>query len=359
VAGCDGARSTVRAQAGVAFQGGTYPHTFVLGDLEADGLEPGAAHAYPTGSGILFFFPLVKPATWRMLAIRPADRHGEVTLAELQAIVDSHAADPPRLRDPVWMTDFRLYLRGAARYRSGPLFLAGDAAHIHSPAGGQGMNTGIQDSVNLGWKLALVLRGQAREELLDTYEAERAPVGHEVLRLTDRLFRLATTERRAPRTVRTRLLPYLAPLVLRSNALRAAGLRTVAQLGIGYRDSPASADGDRPPWRGPHAGDRLPDAPLHNGQPGTLHRVLRTPGYHLLVCGPAPDADALARRWSGVLTVHRVGDRDATALRRLGVRRGAPAQVLVRPDGHVGYRCRGADLAGADAYLTRWLHPTP
>src|SRR5439155_13790936 len=139
--------------------------TFVLGDLEADGLEQGPAHAYPTGSGVLLFFPLGKPATWRLLAVRPEGRHGEVTLAELQSIVDSQATDPPRLRDPVWLTDFRLYLRGAARYRSGRVFLAGDAAHIHSPAGGQGMNTGIQDSVNLGWKLGLVRRGEAREEL--------------------------------------------------------------------------------------------------------------------------------------------------------------------------------------------------
>jgi 2-polyprenyl-6-methoxyphenol hydroxylase-like FAD-dependent oxidoreductase len=356
VAGCDGARSTVREQAGIPFEGAPYPQTFVLGDLEADGLEPGAAHAYPTDSGILFFFPLGQPASWRMLAIRPPGRYGEVTLDELQAIVDSQAADPPRLRDPVWMTDFRLYLRGAARYRSGRVFLAGDAAHIHSPAGGQGMNTGIQDSVNLGWKLGLVLRGQGREALLDTYEAERAPVGHAVLRLTDRLFRLATTGNRAVRTARTRLLPVLAPVVLRSGTVRAAALRTVSQLGIGYRDSPASTEGDRAWRRGPRAGDRLPDGPLvHNGQRTGLHALLRGPGYHLLLTGAVPDAAPLEKRWPGLLTVHRLDGRNATAPRRLGLRRCAPAQYLVRPDGHIGYRSHGPDLAGVVAYLDRWL----
>ncbi|MEN3304505.1 MAG: hypothetical protein V7603_707 [Micromonosporaceae bacterium] len=361
VAGCDGAHSTVREQAGIPFEGAAYPQTFVLADLEADGLEPGAAHAYPTDAGILFFFPLGQPATWRMLAIRPDGHEGTVTLDELQAIVDSQAADPPRLRDPVWLTDFRVHLRGAGRYRSGRVFLAGDAAHIHSPAGGQGMNTGIQDSVNLGWKLGLVTQNQGREALLDTYEAERAPVGHAVLRMTDRLFTLGTTGRPVVRVARTRLLPVLAPLVLRSQAVRAAGLRTVAQLGIRYRDSPASSEGDRPPRRGPRAGDRLPDAPvLHNGQTGTLHGLVRAPGYHLLVCGTVPDTGTLARGWRGLLTVHHLGDQNATALRRLGVRRGTAAQYLIRPDGHVGHRSRGTDLAGVDGYLTRWLNrPEP
>jgi 2-polyprenyl-6-methoxyphenol hydroxylase-like FAD-dependent oxidoreductase len=357
VVGCDGARSTVRSQAGIDFPGAAYPQTFVLGDLEADGLEPGPAHGYPTATGILFFFPLGQPATWRMLAIRPDHRHGKVTLDELQAIVDSQAPDPPRLRDPVWMTDFRLYLCGATRYRSGRVFLAGDAAHIHSPAGGQGMNTGIQDSVNLGWKLGLVCRGSAGDALLDTYEVERAPVGREVLRLTDRLFTLATTDRRVVRAVRTRLLPVLAPVALRVTALPAAALRRTAQLAIRYRDSPASTEGDRRPRRGPRAGDRLPDAPLHDG--GSLHGVLRGTGYHLLVCGDVPPAAALAARWPGLVTMHQVGAGDGTALRRLGVRRGAAAQILVRPDGHIGYRARGTDLAGLDAYLARWLHPAP
>jgi 2-polyprenyl-6-methoxyphenol hydroxylase-like FAD-dependent oxidoreductase len=121
---------------------------------------------------MLFFFPLGTPATWRMLTLRPPVGSGgesPVTLAQLQAIADQYTGGRLRLRDPVWISDFRVHNRGAARYRAGPVFLAGDAAHVHSPAGAQGMNTGIQDAVNLGWKLALTTRGLAAPTLLDIY----------------------------------------------------------------------------------------------------------------------------------------------------------------------------------------------
>jgi 2-polyprenyl-6-methoxyphenol hydroxylase-like FAD-dependent oxidoreductase len=379
VVGCDGAHSTVRQQAGVEFRGAAYPQAFVLADLEVDGLHPGEVHAYLTGAGILFFFPLGTPATWRLLAMRPGGHPDAApTLAELQGIVAARAPDGLRLRDPVWMTDFRIHLRGASRYRSGPVFLAGDAAHIHSPAGGQGMNTGIQDAVNLGWKLAMVASGQADPALLDTYESERAPVGHAVLRFTDRLFTIGTTSHPLARAVRTRLVPLLAPLAVRSRALRAAAFRTASELAINYRRSPASVEGPGAPRRGPRAGDRVPDAPIvHNGQRGTLHAALAGPGYHLLLCGPpdawpagaepaadGPAADRPAADRPAALTVHRLGgqpgqgllhDPDGTALRRLGLDASGVAHYLVRPDGHVGYRAGGADLTGARAYLSRWL----
>jgi 2-polyprenyl-6-methoxyphenol hydroxylase-like FAD-dependent oxidoreductase len=340
VAGCDGAHSTVRERAGIGFAGRAYPQTFLLADLEVDGLQPGIAHSYLTGTGILFFFPLGTPATWRMLAIRPPANTGEVTLDELQRVVDASVSDQLGLHDPVWMTDFRLHVRGAARYRSGSVFLAGDAAHIHSPAGGQGMNTGIQDSANLGWKLAMVSRGEAVPALLDTYEAERAPVGRAVLRLTDRLFTIATTTNPIVRTVRTRVVPLLAPVALRLAPGRAAAFRTLSQLGIRYRRSPLSVDGPDTANCGTGPGERMPDAPY-----------LTKPGFHLLLCGPPgawpPDYDSPAEGaptadWPDSVTLHRV---PATL----------PTQYLVRPDGHVGYRASGTDLSGLRAYLARWL----
>jgi 2-polyprenyl-6-methoxyphenol hydroxylase-like FAD-dependent oxidoreductase len=139
VVGCDGAHSTVRRQAGIGFEGAAYPQTFLLADLEVDGLEPDAAHAWLAGAGMAFFLPLGEPATWRLLAMRPPDGQipsdAEVSLAELQAITDNYATDALRLRDPAWMTRFRLHLRRATSYRAGRVFLAGDAAHVHSPAG--------------------------------------------------------------------------------------------------------------------------------------------------------------------------------------------------------------------------------
>jgi 2-polyprenyl-6-methoxyphenol hydroxylase-like FAD-dependent oxidoreductase len=224
VVGCDGAHSTVRTQAGIAFEGMAYQQTFVLADVEARGVERGTAHAFMAAQGILLFFPLGSPATWRLIAMRPrtdptpVDR--PVTLGEIQALVDAYAATPVRLSDPVWMTNFRLHNRGATHYRSGRIFLAGDAAHIHSPAGAQGMNTGIQDAVNLGWKLALVVAGRTGPALLDTYEQERAPVGRRVLRFTDRAFIAGTSTNALVRFVRVRIVPRLLPLAVRSRQAR-------------------------------------------------------------------------------------------------------------------------------------------
>ncbi len=373
--GCDGAHSTVRQQAGIRFAGAAYPQTFLLADLEVDGLEPGAAHTYLAGAGMLFFFPLGTPATWRMLAMRPpgdqAPAGSEVSLAELQAITASYTTDPLRLRDPVWMTRFRLHLRAATRYQTGRVFLAGDAAHVHSPAGAQGMNTGVQDAVNLAWKLALVCRGAATPELLDTYQPERAPVGRRVLRFTDRAFTVATSTNPLLRLARTQA-PRLAPLALRVTPARAAAFRVISQLAVGYRHSPAVTDGPNAPRRGPRAGDRLPDAPVvRDGQPTTLHAATAAPGYHLLLCGPvtlwpAHATSAALQRSAGIVAVHHLTgdagsgvlhDPDGTALRRMGLDPAGrhAAHYLVRPDGHIGYRAGGTDLTGLHAYLARWL----
>jgi 2-polyprenyl-6-methoxyphenol hydroxylase-like FAD-dependent oxidoreductase len=171
--GCDGARSFVRKQAGFSFEGGSYPQDFVLADIEADGpLEEGAVNAFLGNRGAALFFPLGEPTTWRVIAMRAAaspseQQHtsnadspvGPLSLEELEAIVTPPTDGSVTLHDPVWLTHFRLHHRQIAHYRSGRVFLAGDAAHIHSPVGGQGMNTGIQDAWNLVEACA-VLRGK-------------------------------------------------------------------------------------------------------------------------------------------------------------------------------------------------------
>jgi 2-polyprenyl-6-methoxyphenol hydroxylase-like FAD-dependent oxidoreductase len=371
--GCDGAHSSVRHGAGIPFEGAAYPQTFVLADLEVDGdLERDVAHTFLGASGMLFFFPLLGPATWRIAGMRPPggeneQKRSEPTLAELQAIADEFTGGRLRLRDPVWLTYFRLHHRHAARYRAGRVFLAGDAAHVHSPAGAQGMNTGIQDAWNLGWKLALVAKGTADEALLETYETERRPIGRFVLRVTDRAATIATSESQILRVLRTQLAPRLAPLALRFRA-RAYVFRTLAQLRIHYRRSPAVREGEPPLSRGPKPGDRLPDARIaRDGQTGWLQEALAAPRFHLLLCGPAnawqtEQLATLHERYRALMAVHRLTreaapgvlhDVDGQAFARLGVER--EAQYLVRPDGHIGYRSRGTDLGGAERYLARWF----
>ncbi|MDQ7910609.1 FAD-dependent monooxygenase [Phytohabitans sp. ZYX-F-186] len=325
VVGCDGAQSTVRRHAGIEFAGSTYPQVFALADLEADGLERGTAHAYLSAGGPLFFFPLERPATWRLLVMLPRSTSDTPGLDALQALTDGYTGGTVRLRDPVWMTTFRLHLRAATAYRSGRLFLAGDAAHIHSPAGAQGMNTGIQDATNLAWKLAAVLRG-GPAELLDTYEAERAPVGRWVMRLSDRAFTAATSTSAPVRFARTRVVPLLLPLASRLRRARSTVLRATSQLDIRYRHSPLSTEGPGAPRRGPRAGDRLPEPP------GTA-----MPGWQLLwpSDAPAPEHGTAQR-----LTVHR---------------RPGKAILLVRPDGHIGYRSGPEGVDGLNAYIGRWF----
>ena len=372
VVGCDGAHSSVRHYAGIDFSGSAYPQTFVLGDLDVDGLDPGAAHVYLSGAGLLFFFPLVHPAPWRLLGMlsSAADEPGAESprLDDLRTLAEPYTAGSLRLRDPVWTTYFRIHHRHATRYRSGRAFLAGDAAHVHSPAGAQGMNTGIQDAWNLGWKLALVARGDANPALLDTYETERLPVGSSVLRFTDRAFTVATSTNRAIRLARTHLAPRLLRLALGSRRGRTLGFRSISQLAINYRDSPAVEEGHPRLRCGPRAGDRLPDAPVTvNGIPTTLHRALASARFHLLVTEPARGphlAEALSDRHAEVVDMHRLsrhGDPDSIAdvgghaHRRLGLGTDRAAHFLVRPDGHVGYRAAGGDLTGVRNYLDRWL----
>jgi 2-polyprenyl-6-methoxyphenol hydroxylase-like FAD-dependent oxidoreductase len=375
LAGCDGAASTVRRGAGIPFKGGAYPQTFALADLEADGLDRDAAHAFLGQVGILLFFPLGRPASWRLLAMHPGLRGrrepAQPSLGELQALADAFTGGRIALRDPVWRTYFGLQHRHATRYRAGRVFLAGDAAHVHSPAGAQGMNTGIQDAWNLGWKLALVCRGLAEEALLDSYDAERRPVGGFVVRFTDRAFSVATSTNPLLRALRTQLVPRVLPLALRFDRAMASGFRTVSQLNISYRHSPAVQEGRPTLRRGLRAGDRLPDArTTRDGQGCWLGEALAAPGFHLLLCGPPGDwhpsqLTALRHRYPDTLTVHyltreatpgALQDFDGQVFARLGV--DGTAQYLVRPDGHIGYRCGGDDLAGLQRYLARWLPNT-
>ncbi len=388
--GCDGAHSTVRKRAGIPFEGDAYLQDFMLGDVEADAasgmLWANSVHSFGGRRGAAMFFPLGHPTTWRVIAMsgRRTSRAGaeltagegpmtdELSLAELQAVVDGATAGGVRLTGPAWLAHFRLHHRQAARYREGRVFLAGDAGHIHSPVGAQGMNTGIQDAWNLGWKLALVTAGSADPALLDSYEAERWPVGRALLRTTDRIFGVFTRSmsNSAAAWVRRVVVARVLPRVMRSDRIRAAAFHFVSEFSIRYRGSPAVTEGTPSLRRGPRAGDRVPDAELTlDGRATTLQRELGAPYLHLLLCGDAdawdsraPAVASVGTRYDGVLRVRRLTksggaavlvDQSGAALSRLGVR--DAGQYLIRPDGYVAYRCRGTDLDGTESYLARWF----
>src|SRR5919202_3277399 len=223
--GADGAHSVVRKTAGLAFEGEPYPQDFVLADVELDWEgEDDRLYFFLSRKGLLAVFPLAGPSTYRLIATRAEDAPpdaGDPTLEEFQQLATELSALPMKLHDPGWLARFRLHHRGVDSYRKGRAFVAGDAAHIHSPAGGQGMNTGIQDAYNLAWKLALAIEGRVADEFLDSYHEERHPIGQRLLRTTDRMFSVAATHNPLLITVRDFLIPRVAPQVLSTRSRRA------------------------------------------------------------------------------------------------------------------------------------------
>jgi hypothetical protein len=230
------------------------------------------------------------------------------------------------------------------------------------------MNSGIQDAINLGWKLALAAQGAASPALLDTYSQERRPLARAVLALTHVLFWIESADRPVVRRARVVLAPLAVSMALRLAPLRTLGFRVIGQQWIRYPRGLAAVDGVPKLRRGPRAGHRLPDLLLLRDQlPCRLHQALARPGFHLLLCGPRHQWDLrrLARfqeRYGSLAVVHRLGteplpgqlsDPSGAALARLGARNGA--QYLVRPDGVVGYRCAGFDLAGLERHMARLL----
>ena len=245
--GCDGAHSTVRHTLGLPFTGHGEPNDWILADMHLTGPVPAdEVSIYWHASGALAFFPISRDR-FRMIAdIGKAAEHGSVpepTLADAQAKVDERGPGGVTLSDPVWLANFRINERKVSDYRRGRVMLAGDAAHIHSPAGGQGMNTGMQDAFNLAWKLALVHRGAGQSEvLLGSYTAERSAVGDQVLKNAGTLTTLATLRNPVAQFVRN----HLAPIVTSFGFVQDRLKNQLTELSINYRHGPLTAE--KLPW---------------------------------------------------------------------------------------------------------------
>ena len=359
LAGCDGGRSTVRKRLGVGFQGETHPtSTMILGDVEVDGLREDRWHFWiDPERGMLALCPFVGTRCWQLQAGFPPDEHGrlpEPTLDTFRRVFADFAGLPGvRLSRPTWTSTYRVNVRMADRFRVGRAFLAGDAAHVHSPIGGLGMNTGIQDAYNLGWKLAAVLAG-ADAGLLDSYQEERLPIAQRLLATTEQLSQAFVEAMKA------------------GGGLDTAATPEIHQLGLGYRWSSLARDLG-PDAGAPdrlRAGDRAPDAPCRHpvsGESVRLFDVFRGPHFTLLGFG-ASTAEAVrsaAARWPDLgraclLTEPPAPgnprpdgdfllDADGYARRAYQVAEGT--LVLIRPDGYLAMTAPTGDVQPVLDYL--------
>jgi 2-polyprenyl-6-methoxyphenol hydroxylase-like FAD-dependent oxidoreductase len=409
--GCDGARSVVRQGAGLEFRGGEYPERFLLADAEVSWKLPeDEAAVLLTPEGALVAVPLPDEGRWRLIDTtgRSDAATPDAIMARLGRLAGPVSGIGGTVGDAAWTSSFIIHRRVVDRYRAGRVFVAGDAAHLHSPAGGQGMNVGVQDAVNLAWKLAMVVRGEAPESLLDSYDAERRPVAARVLWSTDRIMRLIAPRNPVARVARDAVVAGLG----RIDAVSRRVAREMAGLSVAYRRSPI-VDEDRPGWlyatsvegatgfnanesfrRGPKPGERLPDvilaqSDLATGLPLRLSDVVGRepvgpdagprPRHVLLVFqGIRPESGAfrvdfltqefvpphLAGRIRPILVEPRVpveqspawrGERLPDPTNALHRRFGAEGACLflIRPDGYIGFRARPLDPLAFREYTKR------
>lgn len=378
VVGADGARSAVRTALGLHLEGETLDATWITADVKIRwDRSPDEAIAFLSTEGFAFIAPM-NDNRWRVIVNAPKmtpEAGAAITMEDIQTLVRERFGLDAPLYDPVWISPFSINTRLAPTMRIGRVFLAGDASHVHSPVGGQGMNTGIQDALNLAWKLALVLQGRAREELLASYDAERHANAKRLLHSIGPATKLVNLRHPVSVEIRNLAIRVVSQLGLTANIAR-----NFSMLEVAYPDSPAVED-HRPRWRdcGPRAGERAPDAGGMLEANGVAKRLFETwrgdPRLQLLIfAGPGATAarsaelrlmaeefkdrrDLVHAVWippSGDPADGLLIDSESHAYTAYDV--SDEACYLVRPDGYIGFRSSPVDCGALRAYLQRW-HP--
>jgi 2-polyprenyl-6-methoxyphenol hydroxylase-like FAD-dependent oxidoreductase len=339
LAGCDGARSKVRETIGTGFPGGTYPQIFYVADIEATGPAlNGELHINLDEADFVAIFPLAEDGRARLVGVVRKANAETLSFAD----VSNRAIDHMKVTVAKvnWFSTYHVHHRVAQHFRKGRVFLAGDAAHIHSPAGGQGMNTGIGDAINLAWKLAAALNGRAPDALLDSYEAERIGFARRLVATTDQVFTFASAEGKLADFVRTRIAPLVIPAAYSFEAVRRFAFRTVSQTMLNYRGGALSQGGAGRVW----GGDRLPWAVVDGSD---NFEPLSSIGWQVHVYGAARD-ELTAWCTQRKLPLHVFPWRDDHA--RAGLAR--DALYLLRPDTYVALADASGSATALDSYVS-------
>lgn len=329
LAGCDGSHSSVRQIMGAAFPGGTYDPIYYVADIIAAGpVVNGRLNLALDQHDFLAVFPMHGEGRVRLVGTIDSDDPGR-TFQWDDVSQDIIRRLEIETRSVNWFSTYRVHHRIATFFQKGRAFLCGDAAHVHSPVGGQGMNTGIGDAINLAWKFDAVLRHQAPETLLDTYEQERIPFAKSLVKTTDRLFTFVNKRSAFAAAIRTRIVPLFLPLLFKQSAVRRAAFRLVSQTRIRYRKSDLSTG----EFGRLHAGDRLP---WLNRQDN--YAPLTTLDWQLHCYGPMP-------AWCKDLHLHQFSPAPPFKSGTL---------CLIRPDGYIGWIGNTEEQQGFAAYISTW-----
>ena len=343
LAGCDGAHSMVREGLGIGFPGGTYEHMFYVADAQANGpVADHELHVDLDTSDFIAVFPLKGEHRIRLIgsvSVPLGSDQRTPTFADVSTAPISQMKI--EIEKVNWFSTYRVHHRVALSFQRERAFLLGDAAHIHSPVGGQGMNTGIGDAVNLAWKLAAVLHGEARPDLLDSYEPERIAFARRLVATTDRAFTIATKRGPLAAFVRGHIVPTIVPLLFRFAPMRRFLFRTVSQIGVSYPGSPLSV-GHAGKVRG---GDRLPWVPLSGSDDNFA--PLASLAWQAHVYGEVRASATTACRDLHIPLHAFAWSREAAGA---GLERSA--LYLVRPDGYVAFANDDGSANGLREYLT-------
>jgi hypothetical protein len=318
-------------------------------------MRQGELNVYLWRDGFHLFFPMRGTQRWRVIGILPKTLRGRdgLTFDALVPSIRREAGGDLQFKSCSWFSTYRIHHRAAERFRDRRCFLLGDAAHVHSPMGAQGMNTGLQDAYNLAWKLALAIKGGAHTALLDTYDAERRPVAERLLRTTDRAFQLVVGEGWFARLFRTRILARVAARAMTLERVRRLAFRTISQIGVRYRNSALSKTLPRLPHGAPVAGERFPWLQLKLSPSGALadsFEMLDDTRFNLLVIAQlAPPAQSFGL--GDLVVVHALPEDpvNAAELVRAGIP--APSFYLLRPDGYIGLAGSRLDVGTVKQYL--------
>jgi 2-polyprenyl-6-methoxyphenol hydroxylase-like FAD-dependent oxidoreductase len=330
--GCDGPHSPVRHGLGLAFEGSTFERLFYVADVRIDWkFSHDALTVCIAPHGVVAFFPMPGENRWRIVGAFPEgfeQEASEVVYEEIEARIKEEAQIELDITRVDWFSTHKVHTRHVDRFSSGRCFVAGDAAHIHTPAGGQGMNTGIQDAYNLAWKLAMVLKQSAKGQILETYNEERLPNARRLTATTDRMFNLAAGNDWFVGLIRTTIFPPMAKYILGIEAVRRRFFILISQIGIRYRQSSLS-DHEGDDDFEVKAGDRMPYF-LLDGK--SIYDQLREPKFHLLTFSDVIDLSGLEKY--AQLFDHHAVKINPDAIEAFGTDK--PFLVLLRPDNYIG-----------------------